>query len=257
MSSPGTAVEKVFGLEETRSPILRHLRPSDIKTMSSVSRYWNFVLEKPRFWQAFQIKLTAENCPDILQNENISLKRISIILNFSTNSDTFQDTSMLLSVMRELKDDPNNRVKKLKLYINCNSDLGPSQLTAFTTSMLELSSVLSSMEEVEMVFMPREVMERFNHNHMIGFILSFLLDSLVKQHSRQGCILAPIMDNERGLKRLDILGLGMSNISRYRKNIASHLVHLKHTYSHMKMDTDLRDPHLVKILHKLNMSPLH
>ena len=245
MMSTEAAVEKVFGLEETRSQIVRHFRPTDIKTMRLVSTFWNLVLYHPKHWQHFRIKLTPDNCRDILQNRNISLKQVSIALDFSTNVETYQDTSDLLSVMRDMRDDPSNLVKKLELCINCNYELEPSQLGAVTSSLVELSSVVSSMEEVRIVFQRRDKVAKFHHNHRIGFILAFLLDSLVRQ----------IIDNESRLRRLDLLGLGMSNIARHRKNISCHIIHLKHAYENIKMETDLNDPQLVKILDKLKMNP--
>merc|ERR1711923_114068 len=94
---PQMLVERVFGLEETRREIVKYFQPADIKTMRLVSRYWCQVLENHPCWQAFQIKLTAENCREILTNESISRKKIGIVLEISTSCETSCDTLSILS----------------------------------------------------------------------------------------------------------------------------------------------------------------
>ena len=187
--------EKVFGLEETRSQIIKHFQPGDLKTMSLVSRHWNTSLQASPLWQAFQIKLTAENCKEILNNENVHYKRIPTVIDVSTNTETFHETSRVLSVLRELKDDPKTLLKKLRICINCNSELVESQLQSITTNIEELAFIISSMEGVEIVFQSKDEL-KFNHNQMIGFIIAFMLDSLVKL----------IKDKESTLRRLDLRG---------------------------------------------------
>ena len=230
-------VELVFGLEETRREIVKYFKPADIKRMRLVSRHWWQVLEDPRYWQAFQIKLTAENCRAILTEKKISRKRIRKVLEFSTSPDKHQDTAALLSVITTMS------LKTLNISIICNSEVEGSELTSVTESLRQLAQVISSLEEAEIVFQSREDLPQFAQNHMIGFILAFLLDCLVKQ----------ILDKESRLKRLDLLGLGLFDIARHRKNISSLIIHLKCEYAGIKIYTDLTDPLLLKILHKLNM----
>ena len=235
----------MFGLEETRREIVKYFRPADIKRMRLVSKYWCRVLEDHRAWQEFQIKLTAQNCREILTDEKISRKKIRKVLEFSTSCETHPETAALLCVISALRDDRNSLLRKLNICIICNSEVDCSQVASVTECLRQLASIISSLEEAEIVFQSRERedLPEFNQNHMIGFILAFLLDSLVKQ----------ILDKESRLKRLDLLGLGLSDIARHRKNISSLIIHLKYEYSGIRIKTDLTDPLLVKILHKLNM----
>lgn len=236
-------VERVFGLEETRREIVKYFWPADIKRMRLVNRYWYHVLENHRCWEAFQIKLTAGNCREILSDEKISRKKIRTVLEMSTSWETSADTLSVLCVIAALKAEPNSLLKKLNICISCNSEVDCSSVPSVTECLQQLARIISSLEEAEIVFQSRENLPRCNQNHMIGFILAFLLDSLVKQ----------ILDKESRLKRLDLLGLGLFDIARHRKNISSLIIYLKYEYSAIKIKTDLTDPLLVKILQKLNM----
>ena len=237
-------VELVFGLEETRREIVKFFQPADIKRMRLVNRYWHQVLEDHRCWQnSFQIKLTPGNCREILTDENVSRKKIRTVVEISTSCEASGDTSELLCLMTALKDDRTSLLKKLNICINCKAEVDLSSVAPVTECLQQLAGVISSLEEAEIVFQSREDLPQCNQNHMIGFILAFLLDSLVKQ----------ILDKDSRLKRLDLLGLGLSDIARHRKNISSLMIHLKSEYAGIKIKTDLADPLLVKILHKLNM----
>ena len=236
-------VQLVFGLEETRREIVKYFRPQDIKRMRLVSRYWWRVLEDHRAWQDFQIKLTPDNCQQILTDQSISRKRIRKVLEISTNCETHSDTSGLLDVITEMKDYRDSLLKKLNVCIICNSEVDCSKVASMTACLRQLACIISSLEEAEIVFHSREDPPQSNQNHMIGFILALLLDSLVKQ----------IVHQESRLRRLDLLGLGLSDIARHRKNISSLIIHLKYEYTGIKIKTDLTDPLIVRILRKLNM----
>ena len=142
-----------------------------------------------------------------------------------------------------MRNDRNSLLKKLNICIKCHSEVDCSSVASVTESLKQLARIISSLEEAEIVFQSGEDLPKCNQNHMIRFILAFLLDSLVKQ----------ILDKESRLKRLDLLGLGLSDIARHRKNISSLIIHLKCEYSAVKIKTDLTDPLLIKILQKLNM----
>ena len=184
------------------------------------------------------------NCREILSDENIARKKIRTVLEMSTSCETSADTLAVLCVITAMKDDPSSLLKKLNIcIISCNSEVDCPSVPSVTECLQQLARIISSLEEADIVFQSREDLPRCNQNHMIGFILAFLLDSLVKQ----------ILDKESRLKRLGLLGLGVFDIARHRKNISSQIIYLKYEYSAIKIETDLTDPLLVKILRKLNM----
>jgi len=84
--------------------IFGYLDPTSVKTASAVSRTWNSVIEKPKFWRWTTLRLDRGNYREIiqsLQNEN-DQSRVSNVQKICVSLQEEEDNSWVLNILQDL-----------------------------------------------------------------------------------------------------------------------------------------------------------
>ena len=126
--------------------MFKYLDPASVKAASLVSRFWNGVIEKPKYWLWARLSVNRYNYHEVLQSRRVNIvRRIKISVNARGANIVTNILDNLLSAVIERR----SHLRSLEVVRGKGSDL-LVDLTSLDRELL--SQALVSLEEISLSY---------------------------------------------------------------------------------------------------------